>query len=199
MKKVLSIIFILSLVFSICACNEENTSSKDISVKKESTSSISDSNLLNSEQGVRFENGNYSQYECNESNCSNIPIYKVYIESGSMNSKSDAPNSCYYYCESHVSAANTMYNRLVLIKKNESKYSKPNNQTEENKSNTSENKSSTSERKTDTHDGEKQCKVCKRYFKMGTDDSWSITKTNMCEQCYKNYKYANELKDEMTK
>lgn len=38
----------------------------------------------------------------------------------------------------------------------------------------------------------KKCRVCGREFEMGTDDSMSITNTNMCRQCYKNYKYAKE-------
>lgn len=36
----------------------------------------------------------------------------------------------------------------------------------------------------------KICGVCKRKFKAGTEDWKSISKTRMCRQCYKNYKYA---------
>ena len=32
------------------------------------------------------------------------------------------------------------------------------------------------------------CKVCKREFSMGTSDSKSINRTNMCTNCYNNYK-----------
>lgn len=43
----------------------------------------------------------------------------------------------------------------------------------------------------------KKCKVCGREFNMGTDDSWSITTRNMCVNCYKNYKAAEEMLDDM--
>ena len=37
-----------------------------------------------------------------------------------------------------------------------------------------------------------KCPVCKREFQKGSDDAHSIKWNNMCDQCYKNYKYASD-------
>ena len=44
-----------------------------------------------------------------------------------------------------------------------------------------------------TDDNTVKCPVCGRTFKKGTSNAKSIRRTNMCENCYKNYKYAEEL------
>ena len=36
-----------------------------------------------------------------------------------------------------------------------------------------------------------RCGVCNRTFEAGTSDARKINKTNMCERCYSNYKYAS--------
>lgn len=43
-----------------------------------------------------------------------------------------------------------------------------------------------------------KCQVCGRTFTNKADVK-SIAYTNMCENCYKNYKYSQNLKDELNK
>lgn len=39
----------------------------------------------------------------------------------------------------------------------------------------------------------KTCQVCDRKFDKSSDDGWSITKRNMCENCYRNYKSLEQF------
>lgn len=52
----------------------------------------------------------------------------------------------------------------------------------------------------DGEDSEKSatCQVCHKTF-TNSDDKKSIARRNMCEICYSNYKYAQDLKDEIKK
>ena len=42
-----------------------------------------------------------------------------------------------------------------------------------------------------------ECKVCGREFQKGSENAKSIRKTNMCTQCYKNYKNASDYLKEL--
>lgn len=44
----------------------------------------------------------------------------------------------------------------------------------------------------------KECPVCGRTY-TNSDDKHSIAWRNMCERCYSNYKYSQDLKDELLK
>ena len=44
----------------------------------------------------------------------------------------------------------------------------------------------------------KECPVCGRTY-TNSDDKNSIAWRNMCERCYSNYKYSQDLKDELLK
>ena len=39
------------------------------------------------------------------------------------------------------------------------------------------------------------CKVCHRTFKKGSGNAKSISKRNMCENCYENYQWRQEVQD----
>lgn len=39
-----------------------------------------------------------------------------------------------------------------------------------------------------------KCDVCGKYYKKGSENAKSIQKTNMCENCYSNYKWTQEVK-----
>ena len=41
------------------------------------------------------------------------------------------------------------------------------------------------------------CHVCDREFQKGSENAKSIRKTNMCSQCYKNYKNASDYLKEL--
>ena len=47
-------------------------------------------------------------------------------------------------------------------------------------------------------DDSKKCGVCGKTY-TNKDDVHSIVWTNMCERCYSNYKYSQDLKDEINK
>lgn len=42
-----------------------------------------------------------------------------------------------------------------------------------------------------------ECKVCHREFKKGSENAKSIKKTNMCSHCYKNFKDASDVINEL--
>ncbi len=42
-----------------------------------------------------------------------------------------------------------------------------------------------------------ECQVCGREFLKGSDNAKSIRKTNMCTQCYSNYKGASDALNEL--
>ncbi|MBP3620103.1 MAG: hypothetical protein J6J24_05560 [Clostridia bacterium] len=42
-----------------------------------------------------------------------------------------------------------------------------------------------------------ECQVCNREFQAGSENAKSIRKTNMCSQCYKNYKGASGAMKEL--
>lgn len=46
--------------------------------------------------------------------------------------------------------------------------------------------------------GSAKCQVCGKTF-TNSDDRKSIAYTNMCERCYSNYKYSQDMKEELKK
>lgn len=58
-------------------------------------------------------------------------------------------------------------------------------------------KTYTSARDVENHENHVQCKVCDRYFNKDSENAKSIRKTNMCTQCYKNYKDINDALKEL--
>lgn len=42
-----------------------------------------------------------------------------------------------------------------------------------------------------------QCQVCNKEYKQGSENAKSIRKTNMCIQCYQNYKNASDYLKEL--
>lgn len=50
----------------------------------------------------------------------------------------------------------------------------------------------------DSSEKSSKCQVCGKTF-TNSDDRWSISMRNMCERCYENYKYSQDLKDELKK
>lgn len=45
---------------------------------------------------------------------------------------------------------------------------------------------------------EEMCQVCHKTF-TNKDDTYSIIMTNMCENCYSNFRYTQDLKEEFKK